>query len=95
MKQLIGQSERLKEKGVLVIAVQVSQVDGEMLNGWLDKNESTFVVGTIEGDIEKVRFKWGAKTIPWLMLADSNGIVVTEGFSIYELEDKLKATNQQ
>ena len=33
---------------------------------------------------------WGARSLPWLILADKNHHVVAEGFPIEELDAKLK-----
>jgi hypothetical protein len=47
-------------------------------------------VGMIEGEEEKVRFNWGVKSLPWLVLTDKKHIVRTEGFGIDELNVKIK-----
>jgi hypothetical protein len=44
----------------------------------------------IKGDVEKTRFMWGVKSLPWLIRTDEQHIVVTEGFGIDELGDKFK-----
>ena len=43
----------------------------------------------IEREEEKVRFEWCVKSLPWLVLADKEGIVGAEGFGIEELDEKI------
>jgi len=44
----------------------------------------------IQGDVEKTRFTWGVKSLPWLILTDRNHVVAAEGFALAELDDMLK-----
>jgi len=43
----------------------------------------------IQGDEEKIRFTWGVKFFPWLILTDKQHIVQADGFSINELDEKI------
>ncbi len=86
--QLVKQAEQLKQKGVTVLAVQASKVEQKALNGWVEKYNIPFPVGTIEGDAEKTRFAWGLRSLPWLILTDSKHVVIAEGFQLSEF-DKL------
>jgi len=47
----------------------------------------------INGDVEKTRFDWGVRSLPWLILTDKEHIIQTEGFSINELDEKITALN--
>ncbi len=88
--ELGRRAEELKEKGVAIIIIQASKVDANELNEWIKKNGIPFPVGIIQDEQEKIRFAWGVKSLPWLVLTDENHIVTSEGFSISELEDKIK-----
>jgi len=88
--QLARQAEQLKEKGVTVVTILASNVDENTLNEWVKKNKISFPIGTIQDDREKIRFNWGVKSLPWLILADSKQIVRAEGFSLGELEEKVR-----
>ena len=44
----------------------------------------------IEGDEEKVRFNWGVKSLPWMILTDKYRVVRSEGFTMEVLNTKLK-----
>ncbi|HUW19986.1 MAG TPA: redoxin domain-containing protein [Sedimentisphaerales bacterium] len=86
--QLAEKSKAIKQKGVTVVGVQASRVDGRELDDCVKKYNITFPVGVIEGDEEKTRFNWGVKSLPWLILTDREHIIRAEGFGIGELDEK-------
>ena len=88
--ELSRRKEELNEKGAAAVAIQASKVEANELNDWIKKNDIPFPVGIIQDDEEKIRFAWGVKSLPWLVVTDENHIVTSEGFSISELEDKIK-----
>ena len=87
--QLSTRAQELKAKDVVVVAVQASKVDGSVLNEWVGKNNIPFPVGMIHGDEEKIRFTWGVRSLPRLILTDKEHVVIAEGFSVAELDEKL------
>jgi len=87
--RLAKQAQQLKQKGVAVVAVQASKVDENALNEWLKKYNISFPVGMIQGDVEKNRFNWGVRSLPWLILTDTEHVVRAEGFGIHELDEKM------
>ncbi len=88
--QLIKKAKELKEKDIIVVAVQASKIEKAKLDEWIKEHEITFPVGMIEADQEKTRFNWSVKSLPWLILTDMKHIVIAEGFSIDELDEKIK-----
>lgn len=88
--QLAKQAEQLKNNGVTVVAVQASKIDENTLNEWVTENSIPFPVGMTEGDVEKARFTWGVKSLPWLILTNSNHVVTAEGFGFDELGERIK-----
>ncbi len=90
IKELARQADQLKEKGLVVIAVQASKIDKNTLNDWVKKYNIPFTVGMIEGDEEKTRFTWGVKSLPWLILTNAEHIVQAEGFGLNEIDEKMK-----
>jgi len=90
ISQLAKQAEQLKNKGIKVIAVQASKMDKEALNQLVKKYNIPFPSGMVRGDTEKARFKWGVKSLPWLILTDRKHIVQAEGFGLGELEEKVR-----
>jgi hypothetical protein len=91
--QLNKRAQELKAKDVVVVAVQASQIDEKTLNEWVKENNIPFPVRIVEGDSEKTRFTWGVQSLPWLILTDRQHTVRAEGFSLAELEEKLRANN--
>ncbi len=87
--QLARQIASLRDKGVVVIALQASPVERSDLDGWLKDNKVPLRVGTIQGDEEATRSAWGVKSLPWLILTDCNHTVVAEGFTVGELDEKV------
>lgn len=90
MRQLSSKAQELKTKGVFVAAVHASKVDDNKLRLWVKKYRISFPVGMVQGDEEKARFSWGIRSLPWLTLTDTQHVVIAEGFSVAELDEKLK-----
>jgi len=88
--QLAKQAKQLKQKGVAVVIVQASKVDEKNLNEWVKKNNIPFPVGMVQDDSEKIRFTWGVKSLPWLILTNRRHIVAAQGFSLSELNGKIE-----
>jgi len=87
--KLAEQAKQLKEKGITVITIQGTKVDEAALNEWIKKYNIPFAVGMVTGDEEKIRFEWGVKSLPWLILANRKHIIITEGSGISELSEKI------
>jgi peroxiredoxin len=92
--QLSKRSEQLKGKGVAVVAVQVSKIDENKLDEWIKEQNISFPVGMIQDNQEQISNIWGVKSLPWLILTDSEHVVGSQGFSIVELDEKLKNDTQ-
>jgi len=88
--QLAKQAEQLRQKGVTTVAVQASKIDASVLKEWIEKYNVTFPVGTVEGDVEKTKFAWGVRSLPWLILTNRKHVITAEGFSVTELDKKIK-----
>ncbi|MBN1973181.1 MAG: redoxin domain-containing protein [Sedimentisphaerales bacterium] len=82
--------EELKTKDITVIAIQASKTDKNSFNDWIKEYNINIPMGFIETDSEDTRFNWGVKALPWLILTDKQHIVQVEGFSINELDEKIK-----
>ena len=93
MRQLNAKAKELKAKDVVVVVVQTSKVDDSVLNEWVEKNNISFTVGMVQGDEEKIRFTWGVRSLPWLILTDTQHVVIAEGFSVAELDEKLNGNS--
>jgi hypothetical protein len=93
--QVADRAEQLKAKGVIVGAVQASEVDENTLNEWVKQYNIPFPVGIVQGNAEKVRFAWGVRSLPWLILTDSDHVVRAEGFNLNDLDDKIKESGKK
>lgn len=91
--ELAKQAGQLKEKGVTIVAVQATKMNENALKEWVKQDNIPFAIGMIEADPEKVRFAWGVRSLPWLILANRSHIVTAEGFSVSEVSDKIRETS--
>jgi hypothetical protein len=94
IQQLNKRAEELKEKDVLVIAVQIPKVAEDTLNKWIKDQSISFPGGMVQGDEEEIRFTWGVKSLPWLILTNKQHIVIADGFNLDELEGKIKTIRE-
>lgn len=89
---LMGISKKaheLKAKDIEVVAVQASKIEKAKLDDYIRENSISFPVGMIEKDEEKIRFNWGVKALPWLIITDKKQIVTAEGFSVDDLDNHI------
>ncbi|MBN2591288.1 MAG: redoxin domain-containing protein [Sedimentisphaerales bacterium] len=88
--ELSKKAKELKKKDIEVIAIQASTIEQEYLDKWLKENSIDFPLGMIKDNPEQIKFNWGVKALPWLILTDKEHVVQAEGFSVNELEEKVK-----
>lgn len=88
--QLAKKAAELKEKGVTVVAIQACKIDAQTLTAWVKKHDIGFHTGMIKDDADKTKFSWGVRSLPWLILTDRKHVVVAEGFTLQELEDRIQ-----
>jgi hypothetical protein len=88
--QLAKRTEQLKNKGVTVLAIHTSNVDGNTLCEWVKQNKIPFPIGTLRGDAKQTCFNWGAQSLPWLILTDGEHIIRAEGFGLDKLDAKIE-----
>jgi hypothetical protein len=90
LRQLSTRAQELKEKDIVVIAVQAAKVDEHKLNEWMKKNSVPFAIGMIQNGEDDIRLSWGVRSLPWLILADREHTVAAEGLSLSELDENLQ-----
>ena len=93
--RLAKQAEQLKQKGITIVAVQASKIDENTLNEWVKKYNIPFTIGIVQSYVEKTRFDWGVKSLPWLILTNRKHIVRAEGFALTEIDEKISAIAQK
>ena len=89
LKSLAEKASNFADKDINVLCVHASEVDGETLNEWMKDYNVPFAAKAITQDVEKKRFEWGVKSLPWLILTDQKHIVEANGFSLAELDEKI------
>lgn len=89
LTQLAAVHEQLHERGVMVAAVDVSEMDRESLSRRGREQKIPFALGKADADLRQMRQTWGIRSLPWLILADAEHIVRAEGFAVRELDQKV------
>jgi len=89
LRQLTKQADRLKEKGVAVVALQALEVDDETFKKWASPADARVRLGRIKEDAEQVQSSWYIHSLPWLILTDAEHVVRAEGFAVRELDSRL------
>jgi hypothetical protein len=87
---LAQRAEALRQKGVIVAAVQIGAVDEAAWKSWVKEHGDKLPFGQVLKDAEKVKSAWGVPSLPWLILTDRAHVVRAEGFSLDELEAKMQ-----
>jgi beta-lactamase regulating signal transducer with metallopeptidase domain len=95
LRELARRAQQLKQKGVTVVAIQVSKIDKNNLNKWVKNDNIPFAVGMVRGNAEKTKYDWGVRALPWLILADRNRVISAEGFGLSELYEKIEAVAEK
>ena len=89
VSQLNEQIEQLSDKSVAVIGIQTSKIEEGTLDEWMKSSSISFPIGLISTNTDEVKFNWGVKSLPWLILTDKGHTVIAEGFTLDELEDMI------
>ena len=87
--QLADRAEELAKKDIVVACVQATYIDDGSLDKWVKENKIPFPVGKTMAEIGKSSFEWGIRMLPWLILTNQNRVVIAEGFSPSQLDDKI------
>jgi hypothetical protein len=90
IQEINKKAQELKEKDIEIIAVQASKIEQDILDEWIEKNNISIPVGMIQDNEEETKLNWGVKSLPWLILTDKEHVVQEEGFSVSEIEEKIK-----
>jgi hypothetical protein len=59
------------------------------LDEWLKENSIPFLVCQAGPDEEAIKYSWGVRSLPWLILTDRKGVVKAEGFGLNELAARV------
>ena len=86
---LTDEAAALKQKHVAVIILQAGSMTDTAYASWLQETTLPFPIARVEDISGKGLFVWGARSLPWLILADKGHRVVAEGFPIEDLDAKF------
>jgi hypothetical protein len=75
--QLAQRADNLKDKGIVVVAVQGTRVEEAKLKEWAGQNALSLPVGHVQGSEAGTRFAWGVRSLPWLILQWSSAKFLT------------------
>ncbi|MHC4334368.1 MAG: hypothetical protein ACYSUV_11545 [Planctomycetota bacterium] len=107
---LRDQQQALAQKGVLLIALEASGAQTDEVRSWAKKNDysrferlwrarrkglddrkKTTVLANLVADLKTL---WTVEKLPWLMVTDREHIVTAEGFSLEELDERIKGAEE-
>ena len=86
---LTEQTESLRQKGVAVLGIQAAVVTSESFDRWKEANPLPFKIGRITEKTAASAWASEADSLPWLILANSEGRLAAEGFSLEDLAGKI------
>ena len=88
--RLLGeQSAALQAKGIAAAMHPGVPAEDSAFTEWTNSAALPFAVGRVTEKTPGTAWVTGVKSLPWLLLTDSKGIVVAEGFPVEELDAKL------
>jgi hypothetical protein len=103
---LTDSKKKLAENDVEIFLLEITGLGRAGFQSWVQSNHVGFPAGGFYAYFEgmdkddkrtgiakradEFRLAWGIKELPWLILADRNHVVVAEGFSLEELDEKIK-----
>ena len=86
LRELEKQRQTLQDKNIVVLAVHSDTKPEKEVKQWLNQQNLTLAIGTIEGDPYDTLWAWGAKGIPWLVLTDEKHMITKAGFNLDVLQ---------
>jgi hypothetical protein len=61
----------------------------------LNENGISWICESVGEDLEKTKFAWGVKGLPWLILTDEKHVVLSEGLTLAQLDEALKKQDER
>jgi hypothetical protein len=87
---LADQHDALRQKGIVLLAIQAAESSEETFKAWKLSNPLTYPVGRAADKSENTKWASQVPALPWLILADRGHRIVAEGFPVEELDAILK-----
>jgi hypothetical protein len=94
---LKSRKKELTENDVETFFLEITGLGRAELQSWVSRNKVDFPAGgfyayfeSMDKDDQRTGIAKRADELPWLILADHNHVVAAEGFSLEELDEKIK-----
>ncbi len=84
----------LDKNNVYMTFIHAGPVEEQKFISWLKQNEIQPPAGVSRTGLPELGYTWGIQSLPCLILTDKKHIVAAEGFSITELDEKIKIFNK-
>jgi hypothetical protein len=85
LRQLSNRAKSLGAQNITVLVIQAEPSDEPSASA-----HESFTVGKIHNHHKQVRFTWGVRSLPWLILTDRNHIVRAEGIPPGEIQKRIE-----
>jgi hypothetical protein len=93
IQTLNKRARALLDRNVYMVFVHAERVERKKLNAWLKKNRINHPIGFSRYELSGLKNTWGVQSLPWLIMTNRNHIVTSEGFSLDELNEKIKISS--
>lgn len=85
LRQLAAKAAYLREQDITVLVIQAEPSDELIPNA-----HEFFALARIRNNHKQIRFTWGVRSLPWLILTDRTHTMRSAGFGINQLNEKIK-----
>ncbi len=92
--QMAARAEALNKR-FSVLLVSTSSASRDEIAEWLNENGISWICESVGEDLEKTKFAWGVKGLPWLILTDEKHVVLSEGLTLAQLDEALKKQDER
>jgi len=90
IRLLAEQAETIRRNGVVVVGVQAGPDTASALTEWQAANPLPFPVGQVARETAGTKWVSEVESFPWMILTDKARRVAAEGFSLEDLEARIK-----
>jgi protocatechuate 3,4-dioxygenase beta subunit len=90
VQTLERQAALLWQRNITLLGVQSATITDDDFRAWKTANPVVFPVSRVTKKTDETRWATSVPRLPWLILTDGNRNVISEGFSVDDLEVHLK-----
>ena len=89
MKAIVEREKELRDKGIVVVCIDVAAADAASARAEAQKNGLPYVTGASKSGPGGTVEYWGGRGVPWLVLADKEHTVVAAGATLDGMKECL------